>query len=309
VTAAALRLARWLLRCVATVLLVSVLSFLMADALPGDMAYRVAAARYDADRVDAGVTERVRQELGLDQPLSIRLQRWLIEIARGDLGRSVVTGVAVRDELAAPLIRSLLLVGSAWPLVVAVGVSLGLALGRSSRGVALAQAAGAIAAGTPSYVLGLALGLIFAIRLGWLPVAGYGSAAYLVLPAATLVLLGSLRLALVTARAAFSAGQHPSIGFARMKGLPDNEIAFLHVLPLAAPIVVAYAFVSLAFLLEGAAVIETVFAYPGIGRRLVDAVQARDVPVIQGAGIAIALLVTTANSVADAVAAGIGGVR
>ena len=308
-TGATRRLGRWLLRCFATVMVVSVLSFLMADALPGDMAYRVAAARYDADRVDAGVTGRVRQELGLDLPVGVRLERWIVQLARLDLGRSVVTGAPVREELWAPLGRSLVLVGSAWPLSVVAGVSLGLLLGRGRRGVALAQAAGAVAAGTPSYVLGLTLGLVFAIWLGWLPVAGYGSAAYVVLPAATLILLGSLRLALVTARAAFSAGQHPSIGFARMKGLPGREVAFLHVLPLAAPTVVAYAFVSLAFLLEGAAVIETVFAYPGIGRRLVDAVQARDVPVIQGAGIAIALLVTTANSVADAVAAGAGGGR
>ena len=307
-TAVSRRLGRWLLRCFVTVLLVSVLSFLMADALPGDMAYRVAAARYNADRVDAGVTERVRQELGLDKPLGTRLERWLIPLAHFDLGRSVVTGASISDDLDAPLIRSLLLVGSAWPLTVVVGVSIGLVLGRSRRGVAIAQAAGAVAAGTPSYVVGLALGLIFAIRLGWLPVAGYGSATYIVLPAATLILLGSLRLALVTARAAFAARQHPSIGFAWMKGLPGSEVALLHVLPLAAPIVVAYAFVSLAFLLEGAAVIETVFAYPGIGRRLVDAVQARDVPVIQAAGMAIALLVTTANSMADAVASRIGGV-
>ncbi len=308
-TAVSRRLGRWLLRCVATVLVVSVLSFLMADGLPDDMAYRVAAARYDADRVDASVTEQVRQELGLDLPVRVRLERWLTQLVRFDLGRSVVTGVPVWDELGAPLTRSLILVGSAWPLAVAAGVSLGLLLGRGRRGVALAQAAGAMAAGTPSYFLGLALGLVFAIRLGWLPVAGYGSAAYVVLPAATLILLGGLRLALVTARAAFTAGQHPSIAFARMKGLPGREVALFHVLPLAAPVVVAYAFVSLAFLLEGAAVIETVFAYPGIGRRLVDAVQARDVPVIQGAGIAIALLVTTANSLADAIGASIGGAR
>ncbi len=308
-TAVTRRLGRWLFRCAVTVLVVSVLSFLMADALPGDMAYRVAAARYSADRVDANVTERVRQELGLDLPVAIRLERWLMQLLRFDLGRSAVTGVPVADELGSPLARSLVLVGAAWPLVVLVGVSMGLVLGRGRRGVAFAQVAGAVAAGTPSFVAGLALGLVFAIRLGWFPVAGYGSAVYVVLPAATLVLLGSPRLALVTARAAFSAERHPSIAFARMKGVPAHEVALLHILPLAAPAVVAYAFLSLAFLLEGVAVVETVFAYPGIGRRLVDAVQARDVPVIQGAGIAIALLVTTANSMADAAAVAIGGLR
>ena len=114
------------------------------------------------------------------------------------------------------------------------------------------------------------------------------------LPAATLILLGGLRLALVTARAAFSAGQHPSIGFARMKGLPGREVALLHVLPLAAPVVVDYAFVSLAVLLEGAAVIETVFAYPGVGRMLLDASLFGDVALIEAATL-VALFVATAT--------------
>lgn len=299
--------ARWLLRCAASVLTVSVLTFLMAEALPGDMAYRVAAARYDAERVDARVTEQVRQELALDRPVLARLGAWLEQLGTLDLGRSVVTGRTMDGELGAPLARSLVLVGATWPPAVLLGGGAGLLLGRGRRGVAVAQALGAVAAGTPSYVLGLALGLVFAIWLHWLPVAGYGGAAHVVLPAATLALLGGLRLSLVTARAAFAAGQHPSIPFARMKGVPGHEVALRHVLPLAAPAVVGYAFVSLAFLLEGAAVIETVFAYPGIGRRLVDAVLARDVPVVQGAGIAVALLVTTANSAADAVAAALGG--
>lgn len=103
--------------------------------------------------------------------------------------------------------RSLVPMDAAWPLAVAVDVSTGLLLGRR-RGVALAQAPGAVAAGTPSYILGKALGLVFAIRLGWLPVADFGSAGYVVLPATTLILLGSLRLALVTAGAAFVVLPH-----------------------------------------------------------------------------------------------------
>ena len=298
--------ARWLLRSAAAVAAVSLLTFLMADALPGDMAHRVAAARYDAEHVDAATTARVRAELALDQPAWVRLAHWLEHVARFDAGRSVVTGRPVADELAAPLARSLLLVALSWPVVLGLGTLAGLALARRRAGLVAAQLVGALAAGTPSYVLGLGLGLVFAIRLGWLPVAGHGGAAFLVLPAATLALLGAARLSLVTARAAFAAARHPSVGFARMKGLPRHEVALRHVLPLAAPAVIAYAFVSLAYLLEGAAVVETVFDYPGLGRRLVQAVRERDVPVIEAAGIAVALLVSTANSLADALAGRLG---
>lgn len=296
----------WLLRCLVTVFAVSALSFLMAEMLPGDMAYRVAAARYDSERIDLGVAENVRVELDLGRPAWQRFGIWLGALARLDLGRSVVSGAPVAAEIGPALRRSLVLVALAWPIATVLGAGCGLALGGRRRGLALATAGGALAAGMPSYVLGLALGLVFAIRLGWLPVAGYGTTAHVVLPAATLALLAGLRLILVTARASHAALRHPSIAFARMKALPGHEVMLGHVLPLVAPVVVAYAFVNLAFLLEGATVVETVFAYPGLGRRLVEAVQARDVPLIEGAGLVIALLVTTANSLADILAASLG---
>lgn len=274
------------------------LCFAMQEALPGDMAFRIAAARYDAERVTAAATEEVRRDLGLDQPAWRRFARWLGAAATGELGRSAVSGRPVTEVIGPPLARTGLLVAATWPAAAVLGVAMGSLLSRSRRGVSAANALGALAAGTPSYVLGLALGSVFAIRLGWLPVAGYGGAAHLVLPAATLAALGGTRLALVTARAAAAAAGHPSVAFARMKAVGPGRVAALHVLPLAAPAIVGYAFVSLAFLLEGAAVIETVFAYPGLGRLLVDAVQARDVPVVQGAAAIIALLVVTARAIA-----------
>jgi peptide/nickel transport system permease protein len=135
-----------------------------------------------------------------------------------------------------------------------------------------------------------------------LPAGGYGGGAHLALPAATLALLGGMRLAVVTARACATAAADPSVGFARMKAVPPIAVTVLHILPLAAPAVIAYGFVSLALLLEGAAVIETVFAYPGIGRLMVDAVQTRDIPVVQGAALVVGAMVVSANSAADALA-------
>ena len=283
-------------------MLVSAATFAMAEALPGDQAFRITAARYDAERVTSAATLLVRGELGLDRPAGLRLLHWMAATVSGELGRSAVTGEPVARTILPPLWRSLALVALAWPLALAGGVAAGMVLARSPAGLATAGLLGAVASGVPSYVLGLGLGTVFAIGLGWLPVAGYGGLSHLVLPAATLVLLGGARLALVTARSCAAALDHPSIGFARMKAVGPGALAVLHVLPLAAAPVVAYAFVSLVFLLEGAAVIETVFAFPGVGRLMVDAVRSRDVPVVQGAALAVALLVVGANCAADTLA-------
>lgn len=295
-------LARWLLRCAAVLVAVGALCFAMTEALPGDTAQRVAAARYGAENLTTASVEGIRGDLGLDRPWAPRFAVWLGMLFQGDVGVSAVTARPVWTDIGPPLRRTMMLAVIAWPASILFGVVLGVVLARSRAGLAAAQLLGAVAAGLPSYVTGILLGSVFAIALGWLPVAGYGSASHLVLPAITLTLVAGLRLVLVTARAAHDASQHPSIGFARMKGLPETEVAAFHILPLAAPPVIAYAFIGLAFLLEGAAVVETVFAYPGIGSALVDAVLARDVPVIQGATIAIAILVVTANSLADGIA-------
>ncbi len=293
---------RWAASTGAAVLLVAAIAFTMTQMLPGDIAFQVAAARYDAERVTPDTARQVGDELGLNDPAPIRFAHWFAALVSGELGRSTVTDRPVWAMMSAPLGRTLRLAAIAWPASLLLGIGLGAWFGLSRRGLVVATALGALAAGTPSYVVGFALGAVFAIELGWLPVAGYGDVAHLVLPAATLALLGGLRLALVSARAVAAAGTHPSIAFARMKAVGRFRVLVLHNLPLAAPVIVAYAFLSLAFMLEGATVVETVFAYPGLGSLLLDAVRARDVPVIQGAAVVIAVAVVTVNNLADALA-------
>lgn len=291
---------RFALRALFTCLVLASLCFAMAEVLPGDAAMRIAVARYDAEAATPEAAAQVRAELGLDRPAPARLLAWLGALGTGELGRSMVSGAPVVAAVATPVARSLALVACAWPVTLLVGLLLGVALSRTRAGLALAQALGALAAGTPSYVLGLLLGLGLAIQLRLLPVAGHGTPAHLVLPALTLGLLGGLRLALVTAAACAAAAAHPSVAFARMKGHAEPAVLFRHVLPLAAAPVLGFAFVGLAGLLEGAAVIETLFAYPGMGKTLVDAVLARDVPVIQALALAIGVLVVACNAMAEA---------
>lgn len=296
---AARLVARLLFRLFGVMLVLVSLSFVMVEYLPGDIAFQVAAARYDVENVTPDVETAVRRELGLDQPAVLRFGKWLGALARGDLGRSVVTHQPVAAMLDAPLRRTLLLVALSVPISVALGISLGLWLGRTPSGLTIAKLLGALASGTPTYVIGLLLVLIVSIKLNLLPSAGYGGVAFFVLPAATLALRGMLRIALFTAVCIADALKHPSIGFARMKGLSETAVMLGHALPMSSTPIVAFVFAILAAHLEGTAVVEQLFAFPGLGKLLVDSVLARDVPVVQACALVMGVLIVVCNTLGE----------
>jgi len=295
-------IATWLTRAAGVAFLVSLLSFFMMEALPDDIAFQVAAARYDVERVSPEVTESVRSELGLHLSTVERLRLWFGALLNGELGRSFISKARVVDTIGPPLLRTFAIVALAWPATIVLGVVAGIYLGRSARGVAVAQGIAAVISSIPTYVLGLGLVFLLAVQLRWLPSAGYGGLAYLALPVLTLALRGAVRIALITAASINAAYTHPSIAFARMKGLREHQVALLHAAPLAAPAVVACSFFSLASLLEGVAVIEVLFAYPGMGKLLVDSVMAHDVPVVQAIALTITFMVLCCNTAADLLA-------
>ena len=289
----------WLMRLGAIVLIIVTLCFIMVEMLPGDRAFQIAGARYDVERVTPAIRDEVHRELGLDRPAIIRLVEWGAMIASGNFGRSIVSGENVVSQLTAASWRTLALMTIAWPASIVLGVVGGLLLSGSTRRLALAKLIGALSSGTPTFVVGLAFVSLFAIQWQWLPAAGYGGLAYLVLPAATLAVRAAARLSLIVAVSVASAAQHPSIAFAHMKGVGRTAVAVKHVLPLAAPPIVAFAFVSLAAHLTGVVIIEQLFAYPGLGKLLVDSVIARDVPMVQAIAILFAVLIVTCNTLAD----------
>ncbi|MDP2355665.1 MAG: ABC transporter permease [Beijerinckiaceae bacterium] len=271
----------------------------MVELLPGDVAFQIAAARHDIERVTPAVRNDVYRELGLDRSAMVRLAEWGWTVAQGDLGRSNVSGEAVAAPLSAALFRTLQLVAIAWPTSVLLGLLFGFLLSGSTRRLAIAKLLGALSSGAPAYVIGLTLVSLFAIQWRLLPAAGYGGLIYLVLPSATLAVRSAARIALIVATSLSSAGGHPSVSFARMKGLGELEVTLKHVFPLAAPPIVAFAFVGLASQLTGVVIIEQVFAYPGLGKLLVDSVVARDVPMIQAIAILLAVLIVSCNTLAE----------
>src|SRR5688572_7471017 len=266
--------ARRAFQAVAVGLIVGTACFLMARALPGDLATRIAAGRYGYDLVSNAAADAVRAELGLDRPAAVALADWWWDLARLRLGSSLVSGEAVWLEVAHQLGATLQLAGAAALFAALVGLPLGVWCGVRPGGVAdrVTLAAAAVVRGIPPFMLALLLMLAFAVHLGVLPAAGDDGHGGLLLPAATLGLPLAAGLARVVRGALREARRSPAYEFARTKGLGPWRVLLHHGLRAAAVPVVAWLGVQTVFLMEGALVVETLFAWPGIGHALVHAV-------------------------------------
>jgi len=282
-------------------LVVGVASFAMLEALGGDAAYRVAAMRYGYDIMDSASAELVRAELGLDRPAPARLGDWLWALARFELGDSHVTGAPVTQELAHQLGASLTLAGAATALSLLIALPVGVAAGLRPGGAVdrLSLAASLLLRATPAFALAVVLILALAVRARLLPVAGYGGPVHLVLPALTL----ALGLAAVSSRVVRDAVAEAMASdwrrFARVKGLTARATFLRHVVRNAAAPVVAYVGVQTAYLIEGVVIVESVFAFPGLGHALVHAIFGRDVAMLQGAALTLGLLYVGLNLIVD----------
>ena len=282
-------------------LVVGVASFAMMHALPGDAAYRIAAGRYGYDMMDAAAAEAVRLELGLDRPWWSQLWSWLAALATFDLGRSLVYGSPVIEEVVTQLRYSLLLAGGAVIASLAIALPVGIAAGLRPGGAVdrASLATSILLRAVPAFALGVVLVLVFAVQLRVLPVAGFRGPEHLILPSLTL----GLGLAAVSSRVVRDAVAEAMSAewrlFARTKGLGARLTVTRHVLRNAALPVVAYVGVQGAYLIEGVVIVETVFAWPGIGHALVHAIFGRDVAMVQGTALALGLIYVALNLVID----------
>ncbi|UEM07835.1 ABC transporter permease (plasmid) [Skermanella rosea] len=286
-------------------LVVGGLCFALMRVLPGDAAMRIAAGRYGPDAMSAEAADRVRAELGLDNPWPVQFLDWIGDLARFDLGRSLVSGAPVVDELAIQLGYSLWLAGAAVLLSLLIGPAAGIAAGLrpGSWQDRLGLAASVALRSLPPFVLGLLLMLLFSIQLGWLPPAGFGTWRDILLPALTLAIGLAAVSSRVTRDAVAAVARAPYFAFARHKGLPDGVALRRHGLRNAAIPVVSYLGLQTVYLIEGVVVVESIFAYPGIGHALVHAIIARDIPMVQGTALVMGLLFVAVNAAVDAACA------
>lgn len=292
-----------LVQAVGTAAVLATLCFAFVHALPGDLAMRVAAARVGDERVTPETADRIRRAEGLDQPLPAQYAQWMGNLLRGDLGRSLVSGKPVGEELVYHGSFTLQLGLAGWLLSYLIAIPLGVAAGfRPGRWVDRATTGAAVLlASLPPFLVGIGLVSIFALTLRWLPPAGYRTNAHMVLPATTLALslvafsIPVIRNAVVEVRSAFF------MTFARLKGLSPTAAFRHHGVRNAAIPVVTYAALQFAFVMDGFVVIETLFNYPGLGELLVTSLVARDIPVIMGAGLTIGFAFALVSLIADLV--------
>jgi ABC-type dipeptide/oligopeptide/nickel transport system permease component len=286
-----------LLQAVFVLWLAATLTFVALQLTPGDPAQALLAA---SGATPEEVAER-RAQLALDDPLLLQYVRFLMNLVRGDLGRSWLHGRAVGRMMLEQLPPTAELAAAA----TAVGVSLGLALGviaairRRTWADAAATALAVVGLSTPTYWSGLLAILVFSLHLRWLPATGEGDLRHLVLPALVLGFALSGSIARVVRARMVEVLEAPFVLAARARGLPAWRVLFVHVLRAALGPALAVTTLQFGFLLGGAVVTESVFARRGLGRLAVEAILWQDLPVVRGIVLVSALAYVTVNLAAD----------
>ena len=285
---------------------VSIIIFMVLHLSPGDPAEIMLGSQ--ATQADL---ERLRAELGLTQPLYIQYVHWLGLVVRGDLGRSIWMKRPVLGEVLERFKATLVLTGAGLLLSTVVGLAFGIA--SAVRPNSLLDRASAVAslfgASMPVFWLGIVLMVLFALWLGWLPASGmyapYGGGdlrdllAHLALPAFTLAAASVTIIARLTRSTMLETLGQDYIRTARAKGVVERAVVLRHGLKNALIPIVTVVGVQAGYLLGGAVLTETVFAWPGVGTLMVQGILARDFPLVQGCVLVVALSFVVINLIVD----------
>jgi peptide/nickel transport system permease protein len=287
-----------------TLLLATMVVFAGIRALPGDPALALAGEERDP----ASLAE-VRAQYGLDQPIPVQYWRWLREVATGNLGESLRTGISVTETILTrlPVTLELALLSLLVAILLGVGTGVLAAVRRGSWTEWLANLAALLGLSVPSFWLGIMLILVFAIILGWLPASGYvsplsdpvGNLQRMVLPSLVLGTQFAAILMRQTRSAMLESLGADYVRTARAKGLSERQVVFGHALRNSLITVLTLLGLRLGVLISGAIITEQVFVIPGFGRLLVEAVFTRDYPIIQGVALVSATAYIVANLSVD----------
>ncbi len=287
---------RRLIYTIPVMLVVSVIVFGILHIAPGDPATMLAGE--DARPEDVAAIKAI---YGLDQPLYVQYGVWLGNVARGDLGRSIVTRRPVLAEISSRLQPTVELALSALLVAIVVGMAVGVI--SATRQYSLMDHAAMVVAllgvSVPVFWLGLMLILLFSVELRWLPTGGAGTFQQLVLPAITLGAASTAIIARMTRSSMLEVVRQDYIRTARAKGLVERIILARHALKNALIPVVTVVGLQFGYLLGGAVITETVFSRPGLGRLLVTSINSRDFPVVQGTLMLLAVSFVLVNLLVD----------
>jgi len=289
-------LARRLVLTVPVVLGVATLVFLLIHLVPGDPIEAMLGEGATPVEVAA-----LRTRLGLDKPLLRQYGAFLAALAHADLGESLRTNQRVAQVIGERLPATVELAGTAAVLALLLAIPAGVAAAVRGKGPIdrLATVLMLLGLSLPSFYLGPLLAIVFSVELGWLPVSGRGTVAHLVLPALTLAVPLAAVLGRMARVSLMRELDEPYILAARARGASPARVVVHALRNGLIPIVTVFA-LQCGAVLTGAVITETIFAWPGVGRLLVQSIGFRDYPVVQGCVLLIAITYVAANFVADA---------
>jgi len=291
-------LIRRLFLLVPTLFGVTLAVFLMLRLTPGDPVQIMLGEYGSKEQV-----ERLRRELGLDQPLPMQYVKFIARAAHGDLGTSIRSRAAVVTEIGDRLPATITLTLAATALAAGVGVSLGTvaATARLPLVDSAVMAFSLIGLSMPTFWSGLLLIFAFSLKLGWLPITESEGFRALILPAVTLAAPASAVLARITRSSVLEVLRQEFIRTARSKGLAHFAVVVRHALRNALIPVLTILGLQFGALLAGAVIVESVFSRPGLGRLAVNAILSRDFPVAQGIVLVVGVMYVFVNATIDLV--------
>ncbi len=279
-----------------TILGVTIVVFLLVRMIPGDPA-RVIAGLLASDQE----VQRLRVELGLDRPIYVQYGIFLSHLLRGDLGKSAATRAPVIEEIAIRMSATAQLAVSSGVVATVVGLTAGIVSATRQYSVLdfSVMTVALFGVSIPVFWLGIMLMLLFSVALHWFPAGGYGTPAHLVLPTVALAAFSVAIIARMTRSSLLETFGQDYVRTARAKGLRDRVVVLRHALKNALIPILTVVGLQFGALLSGAILTETTFAWPGMGRLLVNSIAARDYPVIQGIALIFALIFTIVNLAVD----------
>ena len=289
-------LVRRLLLTIPVLLGVATLVFALIHLVPGDPAQSMLG-----DTAPAEDVQRLRTRLGLDDPLHVQYGRFLSGIVRGDLGTSFRYGTPVTQEIRSRLFRTLQLAIAAMTVAIGFAIPLGIlaAVYRGTTVDHLAMTLALAGISMPNFWLGPLLALLFAVVLGWLPVAGTGTIWHIVLPAVTLGAALSAILARMTRASLLEEIRELYVLAARARGASRTRAVLRHAFRNSLIPVVTIIGLQFGAVLTGTIITETIFAWPGVGRLLIQAINFRDYPLVQGCILFISFTYVMMNLLTD----------
>ena len=289
-------LARRLVLTIPVLLGVATLVFSLIHLIPGDPA--LAMLGEAAPQSDV---EELRRQLGLDRPLVQQYAAFLAGLVKGDLGTSLRTGLPVTEQIVERMPATFELAAAAMLVAILFSMPLGIAAA-VRRGTVVDHAAMTVSlagVSVPNFWLGPLLAIVFAVELGWLPVSGRGTWAHLVLPAVSLGAALAAILARMTRATMLEELREPYVQAARARGVSRSRAVMRHAFRNSLIPVVTLVGLQFGAVLTGAVITETIFAWPGIGRLLIQSIGFRDYPLVQGCILLIALTYVAVNLLTD----------